>query len=169
MAVLSPADAETNITITLALKNKMDYEQLCAKLSKGQKQALSDIISAVAALCRRNQKGKDKGALVENANMTFIEPLNRVIEEYGSLSPLFEALAFEYDYDVYWKQLSENTKIKNPTQVFNAAVEKAIITSIGTIRAAEAKKGTEQQEKKEGPDPESIIGRMARRTLNNKK
>lgn len=168
--ILTREDALTKKTMVEKLKSSMNYNDLIKSLTKGQYQALEEITTIIATLCRRNQKGKDDGMMDGKANTTFIEPLNNVIKEYGSLQGFFEYLASTMDYDIYWENLSQDESIKNPTLVFASSVEKAVITAIGTMHAAQARNKQAQN----GPvtkaiDPDSMIGRAARKNLNYKK
>ena len=122
-AQLTSEDAATKKAMIAALEKFSDYENLKARLSGGQQEALEDIVQMTAYFCRRNVKGKDDGMIEGKANMQFVGSLNRVIARYGDLSPLFEALAVTMDYDTYWKELMKNPRIKNPKLVFQTESE----------------------------------------------
>lgn len=137
-AQLTSEDAATKKAMIAALEEFSDYENLKARLSGGQQEALEDIVQMTAYFCRRNVKGKDDGMIEGKANMQFVGSLNRVIARYGDLSPLFEALAVTMDYDTYWKELMKNPRIKNPKLVFQTEIEKALLMPaavLGEFRA----------------------------------
>ena len=137
-AQLTSEDAATKKAMIAALEKFSDYENLKARLSGGQQEALEDIVQMTAYFCRRNVKGKDDGMIEGKANMQFVDSLNRVIARYGDLSPLFEALAVTMDYDTYWKELMKNPRIKNPKLVFQTEIEKALLMPaavLGEFRA----------------------------------
>ena len=135
-AQLTSEDAATKKAMIAALEKFSDYENLKARLSGGQQEALEDIVQMTAYFCRRNVKGKDDGMIEGKANMQFVGSLNRVIARYGDLSPLFEALAVTMDYDTYWKELMKNPRIKNPKLVFQTEIEKALPAAVlGEFRA----------------------------------
>ena len=137
-AQLTSEDAATKKAMIAALEKFSDYENLKARLSGGQQEALEDIVQMTAYFCRRNVKGKDDGMIEGKANMQFVGSLNRVIARYGDLSPLFEALAVTMDYDTYWKELMKNPRIKNPKLVFQTEIEKALLMPaavLGEFRA----------------------------------
>lgn len=132
--------AETERTMREAICSRMDLDKLSAQMQEGQRQALEEIITIVTKLCRRKKKGVDDGVVKGKANLTYIGALNKVISAYGSLDMWFEAAAHLFDYDVYWSNLAKNKKIRNPRQVFDADVDKALVTGIATIRAYDAQK-----------------------------
>ena len=140
-AQLTPDDAATKKTMIAALEKFSDYENLKARLSGGQQEALEDIVQMTAYFCRRNVKGKDDGMIEGKANMQFVGSLNRVIARYGDLSPLFEALAVTMDYDTYWKELMKNPRIKNPKLVFQTEVEKALLMPAAVLGEFRARRG----------------------------
>lgn len=140
-AQLTPEDAATKKAMIAALEKFSDYENLKARLSGGQKEALEDIVQMTAYFCRRNVKGKDDGMIEGKANMQFVGSLNRVIARYGDLSPLFEALAVTMDYDTYWKELMKNPRIKNPKLVFQTEIEKALLMPAAVLGEFRARRG----------------------------
>lgn len=140
-AQLTPEDAATKKAMVAALEKFSDYENLKARLSGGQQEALEDIVQMAAYFCRRNVKGKDDGMMEGKANMQFIGSLNRVIARYGDLSPLFEALAVTMDYDTYWKELMKNPRIKNPKLVFQSEIEKALLMPAAMLGEFRARRG----------------------------
>ena len=140
-AQLTPEDAATKKAMIAALEKFSDYENLKARLSGGQQEALEDIVQMTAYFCRRNVKGKDDGMIEGKANMQFVGSLNRVIARYGDLSPLFEALAVTMDYDTYWKELMKNPRIKNPKLVFQTEIEKALLMPAAVLGAFRARRG----------------------------
>ena len=140
-AQLTPEDAATKKAMIAALEKFSDYENLKARLSSGQQEALEDIVQMTAYFCRRNVKGKDDGMIEGKANMQFVGSLNRVIARYGDLSPLFEALAVTMDYDTYWKELMKNPRIKNPKLVFQTEVEKALLMPAAVLGEFRARRG----------------------------
>ena len=134
-------DAATKKAMIAALEKFSDYENLKARLSGGQQEALEDIVQMTAYFCRRNVKGKDDGMIEGKANMQFVGSLNRVIARYGDLSPLFEALAVTMDYDTYWKELMKNPRIKNPKLVFQTEIEKALLMPAAVLGEFRARRG----------------------------
>ena len=140
-AQLTPENAATKKAMIAALEKFSDYENLKARLSGGQKEALEDIVQMTAYFCRRNVKGKDDGMIEGKANMQFVGSLNRVIARYGDLSPLFEALAVTMDYDTYWKELMKNPRIKNPKLVFQTEIEKALLMPAAVLGEFRARRG----------------------------
>ena len=140
-AQLTSEDAATKKAMIAALEKFSDYENLKARLSGGQKEALEDIVQMTAYFCRRNVKGKDDGMIEGKANMQFVGSLNRVIARYGDLSPLFEALAVTMDYDTYWKELMKNPRIKNPKLVFQTEIEKALLMPAAVLGEFRARRG----------------------------
>ena len=140
-AQLTPEDAATKMAMIAALEKFSDYENLKARLSGGQQEALEDIVQMTAYFCRRNVKGKDDGMIEGKANMQFVGSLNRVIARYGDLSPLFEALAVTMDYDTYWKELMKNPRIKNPKLVFQTEIEKALLMPAAVLGEFRARRG----------------------------
>ena len=134
-------DAATKKAMIAALEKFSDYENLKARLSGGQQEALEDIVQMTAYFCRRNVKGKDDGMIEGKANMQFVGSLNRVIARYGDLSPLFEALAVPMDYDTYWKELMKNPRIKNPKLVFQTEIEKALLMPAAVLGEFRARRG----------------------------
>ena len=140
-AQLTSEDAATKKAMIAALEKFSDYENLKARLSGGQQEALEDIVQMTAYFCRRNVKGKDDGMIEGKANMQFVGSLNRVIARYGDLSPLFEALAVTMDYDTYWKELMKNPRIKNPKLVFQTEVEKALLMPAAVLGEFRARRG----------------------------
>ena len=140
-AQLTPEDAATKKAMIAALEKFSDYENLKARLSSGQQEALEDIVQMTAYFCRRNVKGKDDGMIEGKANMQFVGSLNRVIARYGDLSPLFEALAVTMDYDTYWKELMKNPRIKNPKLVFQTEIEKALLMPAAVLGEFRARRG----------------------------
>ena len=140
-AQLTPEDAATKKAMIAALEKFSDYENLKARLSGGQQEALEDIVQVTAYFCRRNVKGKDDGMIEGKANMQFVGSLNRVIARYGDLSPLFEALAVTMDYDTYWKELMKNPRIKNPKLVFQTEIEKALLMPAAVLGEFRARRG----------------------------
>ena len=140
-AQLTPENAATKKAMIAALEKFSDYENLKARLSGGQQEALEDIVQMTAYFCRRNVKGKDDGMIEGKANMQFVGSLNRVIARYGDLSPLFEALAVTMDYDTYWKELMKNPRIKNPKLVFQTEVEKALLMPAAVLGEFRARRG----------------------------
>ena len=58
---LTSEDAATKKAMIAALEKFSDYENLKARLSGGQQEALEDIVQMTAYFCRRNVKGKDDG------------------------------------------------------------------------------------------------------------
>ena len=140
-AQLTPEDAATKKAMIAALEKFSDYENLKARLSGGQQEALEDIVQMTAYFCRRNVKGKDDGMIEGKANMQFVGSLNRVIARYGDLSPLFEALAVTMDYDTYWKELMKNPRIKNPKLVFQTEIEKALLMPAAVLGEFRARRG----------------------------
>ena len=140
-AQLTSEDAATKKALIAALEKFSDYENLKARLSGGQQEALEDIVQMTAYFCRRNVKGKDDGMIEGKANMQFVGSLNRVIARYGDLSPLFEALAVTMDYDTYWKELMKNPRIKNPKLVFQTEIEKALLMPAAVLGEFRARRG----------------------------
>lgn len=140
-AQLTSEDAATKKAMIAALEKFSDYENLKARLSGGQQEALEDIVQMTAYFCRRNVKGKDDGMIEGKANMQFVGSLNRVIARYGDLSPLFEALAVTMDYDTYWKELMKNPRIKNPKLVFQTEIEKALLMPAAVLGEFRARRG----------------------------
>ena len=140
-AQLTSEDAATKKAMIAALEKFSDYENLKARLSGGQQEALEDIVQMTAYFCRRNVKGKDDGMIEGKANMQFVGSLNRVIARYGDLSSLFEALAVTMDYDTYWKELMKNPRIKNPKLVFQTEVEKALLMPAAVLGEFRARRG----------------------------
>lgn len=140
-AQLTSEDAATKKAMIAALEKFSDYENLKARLSGGQQEALEDIVQMTAYFCRRNVKGKDDGMIEGKANMQFVGSLNRVIARYGDLSPLFEALAVTMDYDTYWKELMKNPQIKNPKLVFQTEIEKALLMPAAVLGEFRARRG----------------------------
>ena len=140
-AQLTPEDAATKKAMIAALEKFSDYENLKARLSGGQQEALEDIVQMTAYFCRRNVKGKDDGMIEGKANMQFVGSLNRVIARYSDLSPLFEALAVTMDYDTYWKELMKNPRIKNPKLVFQTEIEKALLMPAAVLGEFRARRG----------------------------
>ena len=140
-AQLTSEDAATKKAMIAALEKFGDYENLKARLSGGQQEALEDIVQMTAYFCRRNVKGKDDGMIEGKANMQFVGSLNRVIARYGDLSPLFEALAVTMDYDTYWKELMKNPRIKNPKLVFQTEIEKALLMPAAVLGEFRARRG----------------------------
>ena len=140
-AQLTADDAATKKAMIAALEKFSDYENLKARLSGGQQEALEDIVQMTAYFCRRNVKGKDDGMMEGKANMQFVGSLNRVIARYGDLSPLFEALAVTMDYDTYWKELMKNPRIKNPKLVFQTEIEKALLMPAAVLGEFRARRG----------------------------
>ena len=140
-AQLTSEDAATKKAMIAALEKFSDYENLKARLSGGQQEALEDIVQMTAYFCRRNVKGKDDGMSEGKANMQFVGSLNRVIARYGDLSPLFEALAVTMDYDTYWKELMKNPRIKNPKLVFQTEIEKALLMPAAVLGEFRARRG----------------------------
>ena len=140
-AQLTSEDAATKKAMIAALEKFSDYENLKARLSGGQQEALEDIVQMTAYFCRRNVKGKDDGMIEGKANMQFVGSLNRVIARYGNLSPLFEALAVTMDYDTYWKELMKNPRIKNPKLVFQTEIEKALLMPAAVLGEFRARRG----------------------------
>ena len=140
-AQLTSEDAATKKAMITALEKFSDYENLKARLSGGQQEALEDIVQMTAYFCRRNVKGKDDGMIEGKANMQFVGSLNRVIARYGDLSPLFEALAVTMDYDTYWKELMKNSRIKNPKLVFQTEIEKALLMPAAVLGEFRARRG----------------------------
>ena len=140
-AQLTSEDAATKKAMIAALEKFSDYENLKARLSGGQQEALEDIVQMTAYFCRRNVKGKDDGMIEGKANMQFVGSLNRVIARYGDLSPLFEALAVTMDYDTYWKELMKNPRIKNPKLVFQTEIEKALLMPAAVPGEFRARRG----------------------------
>ena len=139
-AQLTSEDAATKKAMIAALEKFSDYENLKARLSGGQQEALEDM-QMTAYFCRRNVKGKDDGMIEGKANMQFVGSLNRVIARYGDLSPLFEALAVTMDYDTYWKELMKNPRIKNPKLVFQTEIEKALLMPAAVLGEFRARRG----------------------------
>ena len=140
-AQLTSEDAATKKAMIAALEKFSDYENLKARLSGGQQEALEDIVQMTAYFCRRNVNGKDDGMIEGKANMQFVGSLNRVIARYGDLSPLFEALAVTMDYDTYWKELMKNPRIKNPKLVFQTEIEKALLMPAAVLGEFRARRG----------------------------
>ena len=140
-AQLTSEDAATKKAMIAALEKFSDYENLKARLSGGQQEALEDIVQMTAYFCRRNVKCKDDGMIEGKANMQFVGSLNRVIARYGDLSPLFEALAVTMDYDTYWKELMKNPRIKNPKLVFQTEIEKALLMPAAVLGEFRARRG----------------------------
>ena len=140
-AQLTSEDSATKKAMIAALEKFSDYENLKARLSGGQQEALEDIVQMTAYFCRRNVKGKDDGMIEGKANMQFVGSLNRVIARYGDLSPLFEALAVTMDYDTYWKELMKNPRIKNPKLVFQTEIEKALLMPAAVLGEFRARRG----------------------------
>lgn len=140
-AQLTSEDAATKKAMIAALEKFSDYENLKARLSGGQQEALEDIVQMTAYFCRRNVKGKDDGMIEGKANMQFVGSLNRVIARYGDLSPLLEALAVTMDYDTYWKELMKNPRIKNPKLVFQTEIEKALLMPAAVLGEFRARRG----------------------------
>ena len=140
-AQLTSEDVATKKAMIAALEKFSDYENLKARLSGGQQEALEDIVQMTAYFCRRNVKGKDDGMIEGKANMQFVGSLNRVIARYGDLSPLFEALAVTMDYDTYWKELMKNPRIKNPKLVFQTEIEKALLMPAAVLGEFRARRG----------------------------
>ena len=140
-AQLTSEDAATKRAMIAALEKFSDYENLKARLSGGQQEALEDIVQMTAYFCRRNVKGKDDGMIEGKANMQFVGSLNRVIARYGDLSPLFEALAVTMDYDTSWKELMKNPRIKNPKLVFQTEIEKALLMPAAVLGEFRARRG----------------------------
>ena len=140
-AQLTSEDAATKKAMIAALEKFSDYENLKARLSGGQQEALEDIVQMTAYFCRRNVKGKDDGMIEGKANMQFVGSLNRVIARYGDLSPLFEALAVTMDYDTYWKELMKNPRIKNPKLVFQTEIEKALLMPAAVLGEFRGRRG----------------------------
>lgn len=140
-AQLTSEDAATKKAMIAALEKFSDYENLKARLSGGQQEALEDIVQMTAYFCRRNVKSKDDGMIEGKANMQFVGSLNRVIARYGDLSPLFEALAVTMDYDTYWKELMKNPRIKNPKLVFQTEIEKALLMPAAVLGEFRARRG----------------------------
>ena len=139
-AQLTSEDAATKKAMIAALEKFSDYENLKARLSGGQQEALEDIVQMTAYFCRRNVKGKDDGMMEGKANMQFLDALNKVIARYESLTPLFEAMSVMMDYDTYWKDLMKNPRIKNPKLVFQSEVEKALLMPSAIIGEYTARK-----------------------------
>lgn len=140
-AQLTSEDAATKKAMIAALEKFSDYENMKARLSGGQQEALEDIVQMTAYFCRRNVKGKDDGMIEGKANMQFVGSLNRIIARYGDLSPLFEALAVTMDYDTYWKELMKNPRIKNPKLVFQTEIEKALLMPAAVLGEFRARRG----------------------------
>lgn len=76
------------------------------------------------------------------ANMQFLGSLNKCILKYGSLTPLFTALAIAYDYDVYWKKVNQDPKVRNPKLIFQSEIEHSLLMPFGVIENQKAKVST---------------------------
>lgn len=124
---ITPAMAATKKDCRAALQAAIEEEALLGRLSQGQQDAYTDILDLAVYFCRRNVKSKDEGMMDGHANMQFVKPLNRFIEKHGSLTELFEALAHNLDYDIFWKEMARNPNIKNPKALFQSEVEKALL------------------------------------------
>lgn len=132
-------DASTKKNMVGVLKELMAYDELVKELTSTQLSTLDDSINLVAALCRRNRKGKDDEYIVGKANTQFIDPLNNFIKSRGSLKALFSAIAHEYDYSVFWTEVSKNTKINDPKAFLAYQIEQAVLYPDMNVSQYEAK------------------------------
>lgn len=120
-------DAVTKKHLIARLKELMHYETLIQSLTSTQQAALDDSINLIAALCRRNRKGKDDEYMVGKANTQYIDPLNRFIKTHDSLDELFNAIAHIYDYSVFWAEISKDKKVNDPKGFFAYKIEQTIL------------------------------------------
>lgn len=139
VGTLVPQDANTKKSMLQALRRFIDEEELALNLTAGQKDAYEEILQLTVYFCRRNVKSKDEGMMDGKANLQFLGSLNKCILKYGSLTPLFEALAITYDYDVYWKKVNRDDKIRNPKLLFQSEIENSLLMPFGVIENRKAK------------------------------
>lgn len=137
--VLAPQDAGTKKSMLQALRRFIDEEELTERLTSGQKEAYDEILQLAVYFCRRNVKSKDEGMMEGKANMQFLNSLNKCILKYGSLTPLFEALATAYDYDTYWKKVNRDEKVRNPKLLFQSEIENSLLMPFGVIENQKAR------------------------------
>lgn len=138
-SVLTPRDAGTKKSMLQALRRFIEEDELEERLTPGQKEAYDEILQLAVYFCRRNVKSKDEGMMDGKANMQFLGSLNKCILKYGSLTPLFEALATAYDYDTYWKKVNRDEKVRNPKLLFQSEIENSLLMPFGVIENQKAK------------------------------
>lgn len=148
-----PEDADTRRSIERAIRDCINEEEILSELTtQGQREAYNDIIKHVAYLCRRNRAGKDDGAMMGKANMSFIRPLNSVLKKYGSLNLIVSVLAKKLDYDTFWDETAKNPNIKNPQAFFKYQVEQGILYPEMTIREFQSKEKKFSENTSKAPD-----------------
>lgn len=135
---ITPDSVKTKKDCKNAIRQAIEEEALMSRLTQGQQDAYTDILDLAVYFCRRNVKTKDDGMMDGHANTQFVTPLNRFIERHGSLTELFEMLAHNLDYDIFWKEMARNPNIKNPKALFQSEVEKALLYPEMALREFES-------------------------------
>ena len=121
----------------------VDDAYLEKTLTSGQRGAYHEIYRHLAARCVPSPSSLRNG-LKDEMRLHYLACMNEVIEKYGSLTPLMEAMAHELDFDVFWAKAAKDPNVNNPMGLFYHIIEERALNPIGTIMndQAQRQKGT---------------------------
>lgn len=110
----------------------VDDAYLEKTLTSGQRGAYHEIYRHLAARCVPSPSSLRNG-LKDEMRLHYLACMNEVIEKYGSLTPLMEAMARELDFDVFWAKAAKDPNVNNPMGLFYHIIEERALNPIGTI------------------------------------
>lgn len=110
----------------------VDDAYLEKTLTSGQRGAYHEIYRHLAARCVPSPSSLRNG-LKDEMRLHYLACMNEVIEKYGSLTPLMEAMAHELDFDVFWAKAAKDPNVNNPMGLFYHIIEERALNPIGTI------------------------------------
>lgn len=108
-------------------------------LTSGQRGAYHEIYRHLAARCVPSPSSLRNG-LKDEMRLHYLACMNEVIEKYGSLTPLMEAMAHELDFDVFWAKAAKDPNVNNPMGLFYHIIEERALNPIGTIMNDQAQR-----------------------------
>lgn len=108
-------------------------------LTSGQRGAYHEIYRHLAARCVPSPSSLRNG-LKDEIRLHYLACMNEVIEKYGSLTPLMEAMAHELDFDVFWAKAAKDPNVNNPMGLFYHIIEERALNPIGTIMNDQAQR-----------------------------
>ena len=117
----------------------VDDEYLEKTLTSGQRGAYHEIYRHLAARCVPSPSSLRNG-LKDEMRVHYLACMNEVIEKYGSLTPLMEAMAHELDFDVFWAKAAKDPNVNNPMGLFYHIIEERALNPIGTIMNDQAQR-----------------------------
>lgn len=117
----------------------VDDAYLEKTLTSGQRGAYHEIYRHLAMRCVPSPSSLRNG-VKDEMRLQYLACMNEVIEKYGSLTPLMEAMAHELDFDVFWTKAAKAPNVDNPMGLFYHIIEERALNPIGTIMNDQAQR-----------------------------